>query len=74
MHVVKESGKWRVMVRIPFKTFWWSEEESHPVRIDVRVQKTDGGTGSWCPNNPMTYRLVLGTDNPADLGWLLFRN
>ena len=73
MRVVKENGKWRVMVRIPFKTFWWNEEKSHPVRVDIQVQKRDGGGSSWCPNNPITYRLVLGTDNPKDLGWLLFQ-
>jgi hypothetical protein len=74
VRVVKESGSWNVIVRIPFKSFWWSEEESHPVRVDVRVQKRDGGTRSWCPNNPLTDRLVFGTDNPADLGWLMFKH
>jgi hypothetical protein len=72
VRVVKESGSWNVIVRIPFKSFWWSDEESHPVRIDVSVQKRDGGTSSWCPNNPLTDRLVFGTDNPANLGWLIF--
>ena len=57
-----------------FKGFWWSDEGLHPVRVDVQIQKMKGGTGSWCPNNPLTERLVFGTDNPADLGWLLFAN
>ena len=59
-----------------FKGFWWSEEKMHPVRVDVQVQvqKRDGGTSAWCPNNPITERLVFDTDNPADLGWLLFSN
>jgi hypothetical protein len=74
VRVVKESGKSYVMVRIPFKRFWWSEEGVHPLRVDVQVHKRDGGTSSWCPNNPLTERLVFGTDNPADLGWLMFRN
>jgi hypothetical protein len=47
IRVAKESGKWYVMMRIPFKRFWWSEEGLHPVSV--------------------------GTDNPADLGWLMFR-
>jgi hypothetical protein len=74
VRVVKESGKSYVRVRIPFKRFWWSEEGVHPLRVDVQVHKRDGGTSSWCPNNPLTERLVFGTDNPADLGWLMFRN
>jgi len=73
VRITKESGKSHVIVRIPFKRFWWSDEGLHPVRVDVQVQKTDGRTSSWCPNNPLTERLAFGTDNPADLGWLMFR-
>ena len=71
---IKEgSGKNYIITRIPFNTFWWSEEESHPLRIDVRIRRKDTGTSSWRPENPLTSRLVYGTDNPADLGWLMFR-
>jgi len=73
MRVVNESGKWYGIVRIPFKSFWWSDEGVHPVRVDVQLQKRGGETCSWCPNNPITERLVFGTDNPADLGWLMFQ-
>ena len=73
IRIVKESGKRHIMVRIPFKSFWWSEEKKHPLRIDVQVQKRNGGTSSWCSNNPLTERLVFGIDNPADLGWLMFQ-
>jgi hypothetical protein len=73
IRVSKESGKRYVIVRIPFKSFWWSDEGVHPVRVDVSVEKRDRGISSWCPNNPITERLVFGTDNPADLGWLMFR-
>jgi hypothetical protein len=55
-----------------FKGFRWSDEKMHPLMVDVQIQMRDGGIGSWCPNNPVTERLILGTDNPADLGWLLF--
>ena len=72
VRIVKESGKLHIVMRIPFKNFLWSEEELHPIRIDVQVQKKDGGTNSWCPDNPTGDRLALGSDNPADLGWLLF--
>lgn len=56
-----------------FKGFRWSDEKMHPVRVDVQIQMMDGGISSWCPNNPLTERFVLGTDNPADFGWLMFR-
>jgi len=26
------------------------------------------------PNNPVTSRLALGSDNSAELGWLIFDN
>ena len=73
IRIVNESGKRKVIMRIPFKRFWWSDEGLHPVRVDVQVQKSDGGTSSWCPDNPLNYRLTFGTDNPADLGWLIFK-
>jgi hypothetical protein len=74
IRVVNESGKRKVIMRIPFKRFWWSDEGLHPVRVDVQVLRMDGRTSSWCPDNPLNYRLTFGTDNPADLGWLVFRN
>ena len=73
VRVVKGPDKWNIIVRIPFKSIWWSDEEQHPVRVDVQVQKRESGTSSWRPSNPVTSRLVFGTDNPADLGWLVFQ-
>jgi hypothetical protein len=71
--VVDESGKQNIVVRIPFKTLWWSNEERHPLRIDVLIRGKDGGIISWCSHHPITERLVFGSDNPADLGWLMFQ-
>ncbi len=71
--IVQGSGKEYIVTKIPLNTIWWSEEELHPIRVDVRIQKRDGKNCSWRPNNPVTSRLVFGTDNPADLGWLLFK-
>ncbi|MBN1197809.1 MAG: hypothetical protein JXA23_00560 [Bacteroidales bacterium] len=78
VRVVKGSGKWYVISRIPFKSFWWSDEAIHPLRVDVHVQKSNGKTSSWCPYNPnlgthVTYRTSYLTDKPTDLGWLVFR-
>ena len=72
IRVVKKSDNRFFIVSIPIMSFKWSEEEIHPIRVDVQIQKKEGGTSSWCPNNPLTDRLVFGTDNPADLGWLMF--
>ncbi len=74
VRIIKKHGSWNVIFCIPLKSFLRSDEKSHPVRVDVIVQKKDGETCSWRPHNPSTYRLVFWTDNPADLGWLLFRN
>jgi hypothetical protein len=74
IRLVNESGKMKAIMRIPFKSFWQSDEGFHPVRVDVQVHRMDGRTISWCPDNPLNYRLTFGTDNPADLGWLIFRN
>jgi len=56
-----------------FKGFRWSDEKMHPIRVNVQIQMRSRGIDSWCPNNPLTDRLVFGTDNPTDLGWLMFR-
>ncbi len=67
-----EPGVCYVRVRIPYDKIGITADNLYPVRIDVRVQKRDGETYSWRPNNPTTPRLMLGSDNPADLGWLVF--
>jgi hypothetical protein len=59
-------------IRIPLESMGLSAKELHPIRMDVRVQSSDGETTSWRPNNPLLPRLLLGSDNPADLGWLVF--
>jgi hypothetical protein len=71
---INEKGTWFATIRIPFKTIGLNTALPHPVRMDVTVQLKDGGFNSWRPNNPLTERLILGSDNPADLGWLVFRD
>jgi len=70
--VVTPPGTWRAVVRIPLQSIGLSAERLDPVRVDVRVQRAGSGTSAWRPQNPVTPRLALGSDNPADLGWLLF--
>jgi hypothetical protein len=71
---INDNGLWCSTVRIPFKSIGIDAEHLHPVRTDIKVQTRDGGSLSWRPVNPTTERLILGSDNPADLGWLIFRN
>ena len=71
---VKETNPLYVAMRIPFERLGLSAENLHPVRLDVRVQKRRGGTSAWRPDNPLTSRNELGSDNSADLGWLLFKH
>jgi len=72
VHVGFEPGVSYIGVRIPFEKIGIATNDLHPVRIDVRIQKEKGEVNSWRPNNPITSRLMLGPDNPADLGWLIF--
>jgi hypothetical protein len=73
MRIMKESGIWRVIARIPLERIGLGKEILHPIRINVQVQKSNGETSFWCSNNPTTERLILESDNPVDLGWLLFQ-
>jgi hypothetical protein len=67
-------GKSYLVVRIPLRIIELDAGNLHPIRLDVGVQNKEGGFCSWRPNNPITPRLILGSDNPADLGWLVFKN
>ena len=69
--IVKYADGWRAAVRIPLARIGLERGQLPPLRMDVQVVRK-GGRESWRPLNPKHYRLNLGTDNPADLGWLLF--
>lgn len=72
VHVEGSGNRQFMVVRIPFESFRWNGEDTHPIRLDVRVHASDGNITSWRPDNPCVTRLKLGSDNPADLGWLVF--
>jgi hypothetical protein len=71
---INEDGILYTAVRIPFQTLGLNADSLHPIRMDVIVKTKDEGSCSWRPDNPTTERLILGSDNPADLGWLIFHN
>ena len=68
MRITNEQGISYVAVRIPLKDIGPEVGQLSPIRLNVKV-----GGNSWRPNTPATSRLMLGSDNPADLGWLVFR-
>jgi hypothetical protein len=70
--VASGSGTWRAVVRVPLARMGIRSESLQPVRVDVRVQAAGAEASGWLPQHPVTGRLALGADNPADLGWLLF--
>lgn len=67
IRLIPEKGVSCIAVRIPFSDFLWKEEHIHPIRLNVIADDS-----AWCQDNPVTPRLMLGSDNPADLGWLIF--
>lgn len=71
---LNKNGTSYLITRIPLKNIGLNGADLHPIRVDVRVQWNQDRSCAWRPNNPTTSRLILGTDNPADLGWLIFKN
>ncbi|MGI6571894.1 MAG: hypothetical protein ACOX19_00365 [Fermentimonas sp.] len=69
-----ESGNWITVIRIPFNKISHDIDRSHPIRMDFEVQTKNGEIATWRPNNPYLSRLILGRDNPNDLGWISFEN
>jgi hypothetical protein len=73
VHIVKGSGVYYIAVRIPIERIGQNVKNLQPVRMNLHLQKREGATFDWIPNNPLTSRLILGSDNSKDLGWLLFQ-
>jgi hypothetical protein len=65
-----EKTGWQGWTRIPFDAFGMEATNPRPLRINLRVAgQTDR---AWIPRHPWPSRLLLGDDNPSDLGWLAF--
>jgi hypothetical protein len=74
LRVANQKGIWYTGVRIPLGSIRVNAGSPNPIRMDVKVETRSGSTSSWRPDNPTTDRLILGPDNPSDLGWLVFGN
>lgn len=71
IRIVKPAGDEIILV-IPFRRLFQAKEALHPVRLNILVYGPGENTTSWLPYTPAPERLILGSDNPACLGWLLF--
>lgn len=69
---IKQDGIRYAVARIPFGIAGLTQKKPNPLRINVFCHMKGGGSDSWKPVNLLTSRLILGSDNPADLGWLIF--
>lgn len=73
LRISRDRNGW--IMRIPKNLIGLAQKDTHPIRVDVRVQKAGGSVSAWQPDRPLAYRPNLGTDNPADnpadLGWLV---
>ncbi len=75
LKIAREGTAYRhIVVRIPLAKAGVGSGDRHPVRMNIRVQRKDGEVNTWLPEHPLTPRLILGSDNPADLGWLVFED
>jgi len=72
-HLQAETNGWRGWMRIPFAVINIDPMSPGPLRINVRHIVPGQDERAWIARRPLPYnRLLLGSDNPADLGWLLF--
>jgi hypothetical protein len=65
-----DGGK-TVLFTVPFVCFRESPARGRPFRFNLTIIKADGSGISWVKKHPFESRLTFGTDNPADLGWML---
>lgn len=58
---------------IPLICFLENPEKVRPFRFNLTIKKSNGSEISWVKKHPLEPRLTFGTDNPADLGWMLLK-
>ena len=70
---VRTDTGWQGFMRIPFSTIETGIDRSWPIRIDVQRSCPGHARQGWLQQHPWTPRLMQGSDNPGDLGWLLWK-
>jgi hypothetical protein len=72
-HLQAEKNGWQGWMRVPFVALGIDPASSRPLRINVRRTALGHAEQAWIARHPWPCnRLLLGNDNPADLGWLFF--
>ncbi len=66
-------GVYRAQATIPLAELRQEKGDFRPMRLNVIATMAGGKTVSWLPEHPLTPRIILGTQNSADLGWLIFK-
>ncbi|WP_345032232.1 hypothetical protein [Ravibacter arvi] len=66
-------GTLKAEVKIPFSELELKTGSLTPVRVNIKAFSEDGKTIVWREEHPLTPRLILGTQNSRDLGWLIFK-
>ncbi|MBN1341813.1 MAG: hypothetical protein JXQ73_03995 [Phycisphaerae bacterium] len=66
----RANSTWSIQVRIPLASLGLSRDDRRPIRMNVAT--TAPPRRSWVAFHPLASRLLHGSDNPADLGWLRF--
>lgn len=62
---------WQGVLRVPRAVLGARWREDDPLRLDVQRSIPGVGVLTWMAQHPQTPRLCLGSENPADLGWVL---
>jgi len=68
---LSDAGK-TVDFTIPLICFLENPEKARLFRFNLTIKKSNGSEISWVKKHPFKSRLNFGTDNPADLGSLIF--
>lgn len=73
-HLHAEENGWQGWMRIPFVALNIDPTSPGPLRVNVRRTASGHREQAWIVRRPWPFMLLLGKDNPEDLGWILFEN
>jgi len=63
---------WEIELEISWEIFRESYIAQRPIRINVSRAIPEVGTIAWREHQPLPGRLIFGSDNSADYGWVIF--
>jgi len=73
LYEINHADSKMIVMRIALKDIGLDKYHLHPIRMDVRVSRSGEPVHGWRPDHPTQNGWPLVPDNPADLGWLLFK-